>query len=647
MAIAVLNDLQQRLHAAAIAGVGVIGEDFRLKKVVDQFSGLTKQSPVFAKIYALCTPLTDPAGRDQATALLEALTMVDAVVCTQGDFKVEGEMERIVPTGSGELRQCRHGQLIPLKDALRDTGSGRYEVIRTAWENKDPALWDFRLRRDLVSALGDSYSELAQMVFKIIREKGAEMVFELKSDFDPMSKKGMPLRVELIHEIAGADENDFYLDLLENSCPEVKAAAIRCLRCSPQNTERLIHLASTEKGNLKKAAYSALGTLHSPQADNFWAKMLKKNAASVLPYLAMNQADAVSDEVADLLGGLLDELLALAKQPVPDPVCERMTRLFSSVCGKTSPRMMDVLGRYAEHAKQLSSLKAADGKAALLNYYVTGYSRRSAGHYLTDPLEFLNRQLIGSLVCGDGASADFVRGLYQKHGGQFLSAAFAADLLESPHDAYDKWEPDFQKFKSCEQMLQAFQCISWNQEKGGYHFTFAARTALNEEGILITRPITQPMDNRWLSTLTDERKPFWKAAYSWRDTSAIYNGWGGFYTNLKNPDDPEGVEILKQYFLRSARRGDDRASLTALKEFGWTDFNDMIPRFLENCDARFQFYVMNELYSQLPMEQEQMVKELFQIIEMIKSGKIRSSGQDIGRLEALAQRMRAPKNSES
>ena len=82
MALPLLNELQERLHACAIAGLNVIGEDFRLARALEQLAQAQASSPVLARIYQTAAPLADPACADKASVLLDAITLVDAVVLT-------------------------------------------------------------------------------------------------------------------------------------------------------------------------------------------------------------------------------------------------------------------------------------------------------------------------------------------------------------------------------------------------------------------------------------------------------------------------------------------------------------------------------------------------------------------------------------
>ena len=59
MALPLLNELQERLHACAIAGLNVIGEDFRLARALEQLAQAQASSPVLARIYQTAAPLAD------------------------------------------------------------------------------------------------------------------------------------------------------------------------------------------------------------------------------------------------------------------------------------------------------------------------------------------------------------------------------------------------------------------------------------------------------------------------------------------------------------------------------------------------------------------------------------------------------------
>ena len=88
-----IYELRERLRAAAMAGTSLLSEDFRLKRAYEMFRPLEAASPVFAKVGQLTGKLTEPGCQNPQGALLDALSLVDAVLCTLGTVEVTGEIE--------------------------------------------------------------------------------------------------------------------------------------------------------------------------------------------------------------------------------------------------------------------------------------------------------------------------------------------------------------------------------------------------------------------------------------------------------------------------------------------------------------------------------------------------------------------------
>ncbi|MCX4346953.1 MAG: hypothetical protein OSJ38_06845, partial [Lachnospiraceae bacterium] len=86
MDITPIYDLRDRLRTAMIAGTSLLAEDFRLKRAVEAMAPLEKAAPVFAKVGELCRKLVAPdaSAEGKEDLLLDAITLVDAVCCTQG-----------------------------------------------------------------------------------------------------------------------------------------------------------------------------------------------------------------------------------------------------------------------------------------------------------------------------------------------------------------------------------------------------------------------------------------------------------------------------------------------------------------------------------------------------------------------------------
>ena len=123
-----LYDVKERLEHAAIAGTGLLGEDFRLKRSAEALKPLAAASPVFAKISAGLDALLDAPAEERGRRLLSLLALVDAVAYTQGTTGLAGEMAPL-RAGGGTYCQISYGQIQPLLTALTTTGGGRMEIV--------------------------------------------------------------------------------------------------------------------------------------------------------------------------------------------------------------------------------------------------------------------------------------------------------------------------------------------------------------------------------------------------------------------------------------------------------------------------------------------------------------------------------------
>ena len=85
-----IYELRTRMRAAAIAGTNLLAEDFRFKKAAEAIKPLETASPVFAKIGEYVHTLLTQECPTPAQTLLEALTLVDSVLCTLGMVEVDG-----------------------------------------------------------------------------------------------------------------------------------------------------------------------------------------------------------------------------------------------------------------------------------------------------------------------------------------------------------------------------------------------------------------------------------------------------------------------------------------------------------------------------------------------------------------------------
>lgn len=302
MDITPLYELRSRLRTAMIAGTNLLMEDFRLVRAVEAVHPLEQASPVFAKIGELGRSLLSPEKEEKEDVLLDMITLVDAVLCTQGVVGVAGTVEPIEAGQGGiTMTNAPYSILKTLLNALTSPGSGHYSYVVDTHKDHPELFKDYRVRAAMVQALSASYAELADCVAQWLKEDGEEIVPLLQNGFNPKGKKDMVRRIQVMEAVAGAKANEFYKSMLPKAVREVRQALIYALRHSGDNVELLMELTKTERGNAKKTAYFALACNKDEKAGEFFRNLYKKNPAAVMEYLYLSGTDWASSLVAECL----------------------------------------------------------------------------------------------------------------------------------------------------------------------------------------------------------------------------------------------------------------------------------------------------------------------------------------------------------
>src|SRR6516164_8278065 len=100
MSIPVLVQTYDEMRRLAIAGSAVAPGDFRLKKLVPQLEDAGRKAPVLAKVGAAVKRLAESNEKTSAAALLELTSLVSAILYTQGETGIDGEL---VPLKTSEV----------------------------------------------------------------------------------------------------------------------------------------------------------------------------------------------------------------------------------------------------------------------------------------------------------------------------------------------------------------------------------------------------------------------------------------------------------------------------------------------------------------------------------------------------------------
>lgn len=308
-------ELRERLRSAMLAGINLLSEDFRLRRALEALKPLEAASPVFAKAGQLTAQLLSPDCPCPQFALLEAITLLDAVICTLAAVEVEGKVEAAgLASAAGHLGSV----MVPapcslvkeLIEALTTSGSGHYAYVENLYETKSWIFKDYRVKHAMVKALGASYTELAGLVQTMLFGEDESIVPLLKKDFNPKGKIEMMRRLQLIGSIAGAKENDFYREMLPDATKDIRLELLRLLRLDQSNIELLLHLAQTEKGKNKEMALESLGRMDDDRVIDIYENMAKKKLSMVCRYLLTSTTRSASKLIARLCMEQLSKALA-------------------------------------------------------------------------------------------------------------------------------------------------------------------------------------------------------------------------------------------------------------------------------------------------------------------------------------------------
>lgn len=500
-----LYEIKDRLEHSAVAGTNLMQEDFRLRRAAESLGPLASASPVFARISQGLEKLLAAPPQERGLLLLNVLSLVDAVVYTQGSSEVPGEIKPIPTSPNAAYIPVPYSRLKPLLTALTTTGSGRLEILRAAREETPQLLQDSRVMAAMAADLGDSYGEMADFVEECLADCGDRAVKLLKDGFDPTStSREMVRRAGLISRLAGEGQNQWYLEMLKTAQKQVREELLAALGHCPDNAGLLRDLAGTEKGKCKQAALWALAEMPDGETAKFWQARLQKRPGDVL-YLSCTQSEAASQLVAQGLSQRFSTIIQ-AKTSVPAAALEELVPWMRASLEKSSGSMLEFWRWTAAHREELDRLRDEKGQPIFIPL-----SANSERHNRT-----LSRQLelflLDSLwLCASPALCSLAWELYERYGSAYLPHAMAAALLSlTAKDVYERFSPFIEKKRllslrgGSQEHIQALFGLSrlfWSDELGAY----AACTSYVHPRLQTTQrrltPILEPLDSRWMELL--------------------------------------------------------------------------------------------------------------------------------------------------
>ncbi len=605
-----LYDLKERLEHAAIAGTGLLQEDFRLRRAAEALAPLASASPVFAKITAAVQALLNAPADQRGKKLLDALSLVDAVAYTQGTVDVPGDLKPL-ERGCGACVQASYGQLQPLIAALRGTGSGRFSQIRAAWEAHPEHFGDFRVLPYVVQALGDPYGELSDLIFQILRSQGTAVIPLLKSGFDGKGKREMARRVELIEAIAGAGENDFYRSQLEGAEKEVRCALIYALRHDEANAQKLLELCQTERAAGKHAAHWALAKLESPAVWDYWGKLAAKDPDQAAEYMTLSTAPRAGELVAGAVDRWLDEHPPKPSAPMTAKDAARLQDLLYALPGKSGGTVCRLYRRMAalDTAMDAAAYTGPNGQTMALRL------RSAAGEAEMPFSRAVPLVLRRSILLHPAPDLVELAGELSRRQAVYRIPEITAALLTLPAaQAYDAAEPCLKTAglvvrkrpqESAFIVSQALRDIRWDEKRGELAFQTAFADPAGGS-IPVSRPIQEPLDRRWYRALTavggDEQTDACLAA-------------------LLYPEDAALCRTLGEYlYKRALTVSNNRNYLVWLRCCGWTECRGLLESYCKK--NRASTWEVMELINRLPGGPGAAADEAERVLKLAREKKI-------------------------
>ena len=233
MDISPLFVLRQRLHAAALAGAGSCIDDARLAQASEGLAPLEAAAPVFRKLGDLVRRLRGPEGEGRAAVLLEALTLADALACTQAAVAVPGEAEPVAPAVAwgGAVEDVPFSVLRQVREHLLRPGDWQsFSFMKSLADTRREWFRDARLRSLLLRLL-DAHEkwDVHRQVARWLVEQGRDILPLLRASFDPGVERCMESRYALLEALPPTEEN---AELLLHLCRTEKDRWLREIVCN-------------------------------------------------------------------------------------------------------------------------------------------------------------------------------------------------------------------------------------------------------------------------------------------------------------------------------------------------------------------------------------------------------------------------------
>lgn len=633
MGIPILEELSERLHRSIAAGSLLLKEDFRLVRTIEQFEKVSQANPVFQKIYEQGKLLLEETEKKEEK-LLDLISLIDAVLITQTKTMLEGEAEilhesstasRLTDLKDGQevlpvFAQYKYSELKPVYDALTTNGSGRFEVINSAFKNRTDLIYERRIRTALINGLGDQYTQISDLVKEILCKAGKQIIPDLKYNFSMDDIREMALRLEIIEELAGSEENDFYKEVVTKSSGTLKQKAIFALRYDRSNLPQLFAMADTEQKNIKKTVFGTIARMQGEEVDTFFADYLEKEDSIAEDYLILNDSILISDILAEKVEWLCDLIEEFKGKKVKDKYMnssqiKKAQTICRSMLNKTSLKMLNAIRRLCSMITEFSSIKDKKGNPLEMIYVYNGVPGKSN---LSEQMALLLEKTV--VLTENDAYGELMLELAKEYS-FCIPAAFYYTLLKNPDNAYSLIAPYISEDKTVKRnIINCLYNISYERESYYLGFNFQIESGLlDKKDIRKKRKLHMKLDSELIEFLVQNEEIF--------ITSKLISG-------TKSKEN----EIYCSFLYQKALEGKRTNYLYELLRCHNKQWRGILSAYMKNLITSHEYDLIGviEAAKRFDMPKEELLMEFKQVLKELEEGNSLLNTKNINKQSFIA-----------
>lgn len=290
-----LYALKKYLEGLAFSGIhnGRV-QDKQYQSILAELKRFESSSPVIGRIInsmeILCDNESD-GEEDKRLLLLKILELVNAVIYTQGFVGVEGEFIPLVK-GVGKSLDMPYCYFASIISAMQSNNRcNRDKELSECFMSSPEMFKDYRIRRQLVLAIGDLYKPVYNIIHMIIVDGiGAEIIPMLDVQFKQTQSSLVKKRtIETIGKIKSSEANNWLkTQLSDKNSKDYRAEIITELSNFDENQDYLLKLAKTEKKRNLKAVVMGL-RVDRPESLNVLKQIYSRNHSEDINLLVLSK----------------------------------------------------------------------------------------------------------------------------------------------------------------------------------------------------------------------------------------------------------------------------------------------------------------------------------------------------------------------